>query len=181
MLTLPRGDDGLSGAIVDPFTANNTNNTINRIQLTDGVPATFYFHVLTDNTAREHDPANRLRARGKQAGVDVPLDVFPRGEVDGVDIDPQSSPVGAELAFNGMPDIYTFRYDGFVPNDFIKLQLNGGSAGASFGGVLFDDAQFSLSDADGDKILDGYDRCPTKASTSHDGCPPKKKHKPKRR
>ena len=58
---LPSGEVGLSGAIVDPATRGNSNNTINRIQLNAGVPSSFYFHIVTDNTNFEHDPTNRLR------------------------------------------------------------------------------------------------------------------------
>jgi hypothetical protein len=123
---LPSGETGLSGAIVDPHTRGNSNNTINRIQLNAGVPSSFYFHVVTDNTNFEHNPTNRLRARGNAAGVDIEANTYPQT---------------AQLSFNGIADVYTFRYDGFAGGDFIKLQLNGDPApalGASFGGFLFD-------------------------------------------
>jgi hypothetical protein len=123
---LPSGEVGLSGAIVDPHTRGNSNNTINRIQLNAGVPSTFYFHVVTDNTNFEHDPTNRLRARGNSSGVDIEANTYPQT---------------AGLAFNGIADVYTFRYDAFAGGDFIKLQLNGNPApagGASIGGFLFD-------------------------------------------
>jgi hypothetical protein len=125
-LKIPNGEIGLSGAIVDPHTAGNSNNTINRIQLNAGVPSTFYFHVVTDSTALEHDPTNRLRARGNAGGLDVEANTYPQT---------------AQLAFNGIADVYTFRYDGFAGGDFIKMQLNGNpppAEGASFGGFLFD-------------------------------------------
>jgi hypothetical protein len=122
---LPSGETGLSGAIVDPYTSGNSNNTINRIQLNAGVPSTFYFHIVTDNTNFEHDPTNRLRARGNAGGIDIEANFFPRT---------------SHLFFNGIADVYTFRYDGFAGGDFIKLQLNGDAnkTGASFGGLLFD-------------------------------------------
>lgn len=123
---LPSGETGLSGAIVDPHTIGNSNNTINRIQLNAGVPSTFYFHVVTDNTNLEHNPTNRLRARGNAGGIDIEANTYPQT---------------AQLSFNGIADVYTFRYDGFAAGDFIKLQLNGDAApalGASFGGLLFD-------------------------------------------
>ncbi len=125
--TLPDGEVGLSGAIVDPYARANSNNTINRIQLRSGVPDTFYFHVVTDNTNFEHDPTNRLRARGNAGGMDIEANFFPQT---------------AHLIFNGIADVYTFRYDGFASGDYIKLQLNGDAApklGASFAGVLFDE------------------------------------------
>jgi hypothetical protein len=134
--TLPDSEVGLSGAIVDPFTAGNSNNTINRIQLNAGVPSTFYFHVVTDNTNFEHDPTNRLRARGNTGEIAPGLG-------GGVDIEANTFPQTADLVFNGIADVYTFRYDGFSGGDFIKLQLNGDpppKGGASFGGLLFDEA-----------------------------------------
>jgi hypothetical protein len=125
-LTLPDGDVGLSGAIVDPHTSGNSNNTINRIRFNAGVPESFFFHVVTDNTDFEHDPTNRLRARGNAGGVDIEANTYPQT---------------ANLVFNGIADVYTFRYDGFAAGDFIKLQLNGDAAaeGASFAGFMFDE------------------------------------------
>jgi hypothetical protein len=150
-LKLPSSEIGLSGAIVDPHTASNSNNTINRIQLNAGVPSTFYFHIVTDNTAFEHDPTNRLRARGNAGGIDIEANTYPQT---------------AQLHFNGIPDVYTFRYDGFAGGDFIKLQLNGApppAPGASFGGFLFDVAFEpnlllpSSGDYNNDNLVDGAD------------------------
>jgi hypothetical protein len=125
-VTLPDGETGLSGAIVDPHTSGNSNNTINRIRLNAGVPSTFYFHVVTDNTNFEHNPTNRLRARGNAGGVDIEANTYPQT---------------AGLNFDGIADVYTFRYDGFAAGDYIKLQLNGDAAdeGASFAGFMLDD------------------------------------------
>ena len=124
--TLPDSKTGLSGAIVDPYACNNTNNTINRIQLGKGTPATFFFHVVTDNTNTEHNPTNRLRVRGNSKGHDLESD---------------TSPTPNELRFNGIADIYTFRFDGFQAGDFIKVRLKGDPdhrAGPSIGGFMFD-------------------------------------------
>jgi hypothetical protein len=109
---LPNGKSGRSGAIVDPFAHKNSNNTINRIQLRKGVPSTFFFHVVTDNTNREYDPTIRLRARGNS---------------NGVDIDASPSPSVKEFVFNGTADVYTYRCEGFQAGDFLKLQLSGDS------------------------------------------------------
>ena len=62
-LTLPNGTAGLSGAVVDSATANNSNNSIRALALGAGTPSSFFPHVVTDNTAGEHDPASRLRPR----------------------------------------------------------------------------------------------------------------------
>lgn len=129
-LTLPAGRTGLSGAVVDPHTDANSNNTINRIQLRVGVPETFFFHVVTDNTAGTHNPTRALRARANVGLLDLDDQVEP-------DLDLQP----CDLSFNGVPDVYTFRFVGFVADDYIKLRLSGsaGDGGASFGGLLFDE------------------------------------------
>ena len=123
--TLPDGTQGLSGAAVDEFAANNSNNSVNRIQLGVGTPSSFLLRIAVDNTNMEHDPAGRLRARG---------DTIIPGSVVDVDV----NLVG--LTFNGITDVYTFRYDNFVAGDFIKIQLNSGVPGEapSIGGIMFD-------------------------------------------
>lgn len=125
-LTLPDGTTGLSGAVVDSNTANNSNNTIRALALGAGTPSSFFFRVVTDNTAGEHDPATRLRARGERSGV--------------FDVSGPNAPAGLGANMNGSPDVYTFRYDGFASGDIIKLQLNSGAAGeqASISGFMFD-------------------------------------------
>ncbi|QEG33190.1 hypothetical protein [Bythopirellula goksoeyrii] len=121
---LPNGQRGRSGAIVDPYAYKNTNNSVNRIQLGEGTPDVFFLHIVTDNTNGEHNPTNRLRARGNAKDVDL---------------EPMSVPPDDALKFNGVADVYTFRYEGFQSGDFIKIQLNGDSKqGPSIGGILFD-------------------------------------------
>lgn len=128
-LTLPDGEMGLSGAVVDSNTADNSNNTIRRLVLGPGTPKSFLMHVVTDNTNNEHNPAGRLRARGEQ----------PEG---GEDADFRLT----SLDFNGIPDVYTFRYDDFGDGGIIKMQLNDGgtsigfppNVGASIAGLMFD-------------------------------------------
>jgi hypothetical protein len=101
-----------------------------------------YFHVVTDNTSFQHNPTNRLRARGNAGGVDIEANTYPQT---------------AALNFNGIADVYTFRYDGFAAGDFIKLQLNGDAAdeGASFGGLLFDEVFAPTPGQPGDFNDDG--------------------------
>jgi len=116
--TLPNGTTGLSGAVVDEWASNNSNNTVNRIQLGAGVPSSFLLRIVVDNTNQEHDPAGTLRARSDASNdVDLP-----------------------GLTFNGIADVYTFRYDGFVAGNYIKIRLNSGVAGEapSIGGFMFD-------------------------------------------
>jgi hypothetical protein len=120
---LAGAETGLSGSVVDEATENNSNNTVNRIQLGAGVPSSFLMRIVVDNTNGAHNPAGRLRARGDSinGGVDV-----------GVELN--------NLIFNGIADVYTFRYDEFEEGDFIKIQLNSGEPGryAGFAGLMFD-------------------------------------------
>lgn len=122
-MTLPDGVAGLSGALVDPASDDNSNNSIKELTIGPGAPPAFWMHVVTDNTNSEHDPVNRIRARAESATED--LDVRIR-----------------DLSFNGIPDVYSFLYTGWAPGDFIKVQLNSGSVfrngGASIAGVMFD-------------------------------------------
>jgi hypothetical protein len=126
ILTLPDGDVGLSGAVVDSNSANNSNNTIRALALGPGTPSSFRFYVVTDNTAGQHDPASRLRARGERTGV--------------FDISGPNAPPGLAASMNGSPDVWSWIYTGFQAGDIIKLQLNSGSAGeqASIAGIMFD-------------------------------------------
>ena len=130
--TLPDGEVGRSGAIVDPATVGNTNNTVNRIVLRGEVPATFYLHIVTDNTDGGHDPTVQIRARGNIGPQDR----------DDTQVEPDTWPTASDLDFDGTADTYTFRFDGFQAGDYLKIRLAGAPApatGASFGGLLFDE------------------------------------------
>lgn len=129
--TLPNGEVGLSGIAFDPHGRDNTSQTVNRIMLGPGTPRSFLLRVVVDNTDLRHNPVLKIRARGDHKGVSI---------------DPASYPQPGVAGFNGRADVYTFRYDGFEPGDFIKIQFggmagstnNGGSGGSSFAGLLFD-------------------------------------------
>lgn len=132
VFTLPNGRTGRSGIILDPHAAGNTSNTVNRIRLGPGTPSSFYLRVVVDNTSGKHNAIGRIRARGNHAGRDI---------------EPETYAIPGHDGFNGIADVYTFRFDGFVAGDFIKLQLAGmpndktrDADGASFAGLLFDPA-----------------------------------------
>jgi hypothetical protein len=116
--------------VVDPQTVNNSNNTINKIVLMPGIPGdllpqSVLLHIVVDNTNHEHDPVNRVRPRGE--GPTTP--------------DTSVTLTPGAVAFNGIADVYTFRYTNWEANDFIKLQLNGAASpatGAGFAGMMFD-------------------------------------------
>ena len=120
---LPNGMSGLSGTVVDEQAENNTNNTVNRIRMKTGVPDSFCMHVVADNTDNRHDSASII-VRG--------------GRPDQGSFDPKDSV--PDLAFDGVTDVHTFRFDHFLPEDFIKIRLNSGTPGVSpgFGGLMFD-------------------------------------------
>jgi hypothetical protein len=143
-LRLPSGECGLAGAIVDPHTyaagEPNNNNTINRIQLREAVPPTFYVSVLTDTTGNVHDPS-RLHVRGNMAALDFPNEL--RSQIEPTFPSPMS------MAPNGVPDLYVFRVDGFEPGDYLKLRLRGDSSAASFSGLLFDERFEPVLPSDG--------------------------------
>lgn len=125
ILRLPDGTTGASGSLVDAEADNNSNNTMKRLVLGQGVPSSFFMHVVVDNTNGEHDPGNRVRGRAESA--------------DGMiseDFRYNTSPSD----FNGTADVYTFRYDNWEPGDFLKIQLNSGVDGIDpgFAGLMFD-------------------------------------------
>jgi hypothetical protein len=127
-LKLPDGTTGLSGSVVDPSTANNSNNTLRSLLLGPGTPPDFLMHVVVDNTNGQHNPDARLRARGQGLGPTPPA-----FDISGPNDPPPST-------YNGTADVYTFRYTGFTDGTFIKLQLNSGNASfrAGFAGLMFD-------------------------------------------
>lgn len=150
-LRLPDGTCGRSGAIVDPQTyvagqaqpdptglvfprqgpaKPNNNNTINRIQLVDGVPDRFVIGIVTDTTARAHDPG-RVEVRGNVGALDLPE------QAADSQIEPVMPP-GFAPASNGIPDVHLFRVEHFRAGDYLKLRLRGITSAASFGGLVFD-------------------------------------------
>lgn len=124
-LKLPDGTTGLSGAVVDPNTQNNSDNTIRSLLLGPGTPSDFLMHVVVDNTAGQHNPDARLRARGQGFA--------PAFDISGPNDPPPST-------YNGTADVYTFRYTGFADGNIIKLQLNSGNVAnrAGIAGLMFD-------------------------------------------
>lgn len=134
-ITIPGGETGIAGAIVDPHTfvdgEPNNNNTMNRIQLRDGVPGSFVIGIVTDTTTGEHD-AGRVEIRGNAGVLDQDQSVA------ATQVEPTGAPGAADLRGNGVPDIHLFRVDGFVAGDYLKLRLRGLTSPASFSGLLFD-------------------------------------------
>mmetsp|Transcript_47675 Transcript_47675/g.94368 ORF Transcript_47675/g.94368 Transcript_47675/m.94368 type:complete len:239 (+) Transcript_47675:27-743(+) len=129
LITLPDGTEGSSGIIVDPAADENSNNSVNRIALNTDTPSSFILSIMVDNCNKQHSAINRISARGEHLGESI---------------EPDASPEPGCSAFNGIADIYRFRYDGFQGGDYIKIKFNGQAGtvaeggGASFGGLLLD-------------------------------------------
>ena len=49
VIILPDGSAGGSGIVVDPAADENSNNSVNKIQLDDGVPSEFILSIIVDN------------------------------------------------------------------------------------------------------------------------------------
>jgi hypothetical protein len=133
VMTLPDGEVGLSGAIVDSNSANNSSSIISKINLGPGTPSKFRLYLVTDNTNGDHDMAGasaRIRIRGEHP---VGNDINPIGIVGNI-------PAGAQANFNTIPDIYSYLFTDFVPGDLFKLQIHSGTSGeaGSIAGIMFD-------------------------------------------
>ncbi len=150
--SLPNGLSGLSGSIVDEQAEDNTNNTVNKILMKTGVPSSFCMHIVTDNTDNAHDSANSIIVRVGRTG---------QGSFD-----PNVSV--PNLSFDGTTDVHTFRFDNFLPDDFIKIRLNSGTPGMQpgFGGLMFDLACDAIPNAQC-----GNSRCDLALGESCESCP----------
>jgi hypothetical protein len=117
---------GNSGTVVDESANGNSNNSVNHIRTSDDAPAEFCMSLLTDNTAGKHDINKTLAAR--------------IGWYGDVDLETGTAKVPEEeLVFNGVPDLYVFKFSNMTGEDFIKIRLNGGDGtDPGFGGLMFD-------------------------------------------
>jgi hypothetical protein len=149
---LPNGFNGHSGSIVDEKADNNTNNTVNQIYLKAGVPDSFCMHLVTDNTANDHDSGGSIIVRG--------------GRPNQGSFDPNVPIPG--LSFDGVTDVHTFRFDNFVADDFIKIRLNSGTPGVDpgFGGIMFDESCDALPNENC-----GNNICELELGESCESCP----------
>lgn len=126
---LPNNKIGISGVIVDPAAAENSNNSVNRIQLNENTPNSFILSIIVDNSAMKYSAIHSIIARGEHQGEAI---------------EPLVVPMLNESKFNGIADIYQYQFLNFNEGDHIKIKFNGkgGSVqdggGASFGGLLFD-------------------------------------------
>lgn len=120
------GGEGNSGSVVDEFANGNSNNSVNHIRIGAGAPQEFCMSILTDNTAGKHDINDTLAAR--------------IGWYQDVDLEAGTAEVPEEdLVFNGVPDLYVFKFSYMTDEDFIKIRLNGGDGtDPGFGGLMFD-------------------------------------------
>ena len=76
---------------------------------------------------------------GPHDDITTTIAVYISGGRDGEgSFDPRATIPG--LSFDGTTDVYTFRFDDFSPDDFIKIRLNSGfgNMAPGFGGLMFD-------------------------------------------
>jgi len=117
--------EGNSGSVVDPAAKENSNNSVNHIRIGADAPVEFCMSILTDNTAGAHDIEGGLAAR--------------IGWYQDVDLEAGTAQVPEEdLVYNGVPDLYVFKFANMTGDDFIKIRLNGGPKEPGFGGLMFD-------------------------------------------
>lgn len=125
-MTLPTAaaEAGLSGSMVTPGSNGDSDNAIHNITLGPGVPSTFLWSFVLDNTGPglgDYDFSKRLKVRALADGQEVNMRLNKLQDVD------------------GSPDIYTFRFGGWGDGDVLRLQVRS-SAGhpAGIAGMLFD-------------------------------------------
>ena len=123
------GGEGNSGTVVDESANGNSNNTVNHIRMKADAPADFCMSILTDNTNHEHDIRGALAARigwYQDENLEAGTAKVPDGD----------------LVYNGVPDLYVFKFSNMTADDFIKIRLNGGDGtDPGFGGLMFDDCK----------------------------------------
>lgn len=129
--TLPDGRTGRSGSFYDESNIDNKNNTINQIRINVPTLTEFCLNLITDNTNHEHDPDVLLEARSDT--VNLSLEGHP------------------DLTFDGVTDMYTFRYRGMKEDDVFKVRFECSSAsgcqGAGLGGFMVSDISTCADDA----------------------------------
>jgi hypothetical protein len=120
MFTLPDGRVGRSGTFYDESNIDNKNNTVNQIRINVPTLTEFCLNLITDNTNGEHDPNVLLEARSDT--VDLSLEGHP------------------DLTFDGVTDMYTFRYRGMTEDNVFKVRFEcsaaSGCQGAGLGGFM---------------------------------------------
>ncbi len=118
---LPNGLVGFAGTTVDEAARNNTNQSINRIEIGSGTPSSFCLRILQDSTNRRFDSDGTLTARARAGGRDHAASV-----------------PASDHTYDGSTDMYTFRYENLYFGDFIKIKFRGIDKDPGFSGILFD-------------------------------------------
>lgn len=128
MFTLPNGTTGRSGTVYDDATLDgNSNNVINQVITKHDEPSDWCLNVILDNTAGQNNPDKRFEVRLDSGGTEIDLDLA--GHPD--------------FTFDGLPDMYTFLFEGMNDDERFKLRLSTFSTekhhGAGFGGIMVSD------------------------------------------
>jgi hypothetical protein len=118
---LPHGQTGFAGSTVDEAARNNTNQSINRIEIGNGTPSSFCLRILQDSTNFRFDSDGALTARARAGGSDY-----------------SASIPASDHTYDGHTDMYTFRYENMNVGDYIKIKFYGVDKDPGFSGMLFD-------------------------------------------
>ena len=120
-LILPNGQAGYAGTTVDEAARNNTNQSINRIEIQAETPSSFCLRILQDSTNFEFESDEFVTARARAGGADY-----------------SASIPSADHIYDGHTDMYTFRYENLNVGDYIKIKFRGIDKDPGFSGILFD-------------------------------------------
>ncbi len=138
MFTLPDGTTGRSGTFYDESNIDNSNNTVNQMRINVSDLSEFCLNLITDNTDGEHNADVRFEARS-----------------DVVDLNLAGHP---DHTFDGVTDMYTFRYTGMSEDDVFKIRIQCSSAsgcqGAGLGGIMVSDISTCTENAGPDAGAD---------------------------
>ncbi len=120
-LVLPNGQSGYAGTTVDEAARNNTNQSINRIEIQNGTPSSFCLRILQDSTNFRFESDAALTARARAGGNDYSASIPP-----------------SDHTYDGHTDMYTFRYENMNVGDYIKIKFRGINKDPGFSGIMFD-------------------------------------------
>jgi hypothetical protein len=128
IFTLPNGTTGRSGTVYDDATLDgNSNNVVNQVITRHDEPSDWCLNIVVDNTAGQNDPNTRFEARLDSGGTEI-------------DINLAAHP---DFTFDGLPDMYTFLYQGMNEDERFKIRLSTSATenhhGAGFGGIMVSD------------------------------------------
>ena len=141
VLMLPDGRTGLSGTLYDDHALAQSNSFVNRMRINSPELNEFCLNVVVDNTAGRfglNDLVPGIDSDGRALEYpDVAIEARSDGpSTESVKLvhvaDDRVGEVGerlhAVLDFDGVPDVYTFRYMGMQEGDEVKIRIRGSAS-----------------------------------------------------